>query len=55
MISFFAKYNERIIQLPVNPESITISGQANNNTVNTVGQGEINDIGFAGLKELSIE
>ena len=33
MISFFAKYNERIIQLPVNPESITISGQANNNTV----------------------
>ena len=55
MISFFAKYNERIIQLPVNPESITISGQANNNTVDTVGQGEINDIGFAGLKELSIE
>ena len=55
MISFFAKYNERIIQLPVNPESITISGQANNNTVNTAGQGEINDIGFAGLKELSIE
>lgn len=55
MISFFAKYNDRIIQLPVNPESITISGQANNNTSDAVGQGQINDIGFARLKELSIE
>ena len=55
MISFFAKYKDRIIQLPVNPEKIEISGGSNNSTSDTVGQGQINDIGFANLKELSIE
>lgn len=54
MISFFAKYNDRLIQLPVNPEDITISGSSNNDTTDTVGQGEISNIGFPGLKELTI-
>lgn len=54
MISLFAKYKERLVQLPVNPEDINISGAANNNTSDTVGQGEINDLGFAKLKELTI-
>lgn len=54
MISFFAKYNDRIVQLPVNPEDITISGSSSNDTTNTVGQGEISNIGFPGLKELTI-
>lgn len=54
MISFFAKYNDRIIQLPVNPEDITISGSSSNDTTDTVGQGEISNIGFPGLKELTI-
>lgn len=54
MISLFAKYKEKLVQLPVNPEDITISGGANNNTSDTVGQGEINDLGFAKLKELTI-
>lgn len=54
MISLFAKYKEKLVQLPVNPEDITISGSANNNTSDTVGQGEINDLGFAKLKELTI-
>ena len=54
MISFFAKYNDRIVQLPVNPEDITISGSSSNVTTDTVGQGEISNIGFPGLKELTI-
>lgn len=54
MISLFAKYKEQLVQLPVNPEGITISGNSNNKTSETVGQGEINDIGFERLKELSI-
>ena len=43
MISLFAKYKERIVQLPVNPEDITISGKSGNIVSNTVGQGEINE------------
>lgn len=54
MISFFAKYKERLVQLPVNPEDITINSGMNNNTFDTVGQGEINNIGFERLKELTI-
>lgn len=54
MISLFAKYKEKLVQLPVNPEDITISGAANNNTSDTVGQGQINDLGFPTLKELTI-
>lgn len=55
MISLFAKYNERIVQIPVNPESLTITGSANNKTTNIVNLGQINDLGFPELKELKIE
>lgn len=54
MISLFAKYKELIVQLPVNPEDIVISSGANNNISDTIGQGEINDLGFPRLKELTI-
>lgn len=54
MLSLFAKYNERIVQLPVNPEDLTITGSANNKTTNIVNLGQINDIGFPDLEELSI-
>lgn len=54
MISLFAKYKELLVQLPVNPEGITIQSDASNKTSDTTGQGEINDIGFSKLKELTI-
>lgn len=54
MISLFAKYKEKLVQLPVNPEDVAITGGANNSTSDTVGQGEINDLGFPTLKELTI-
>lgn len=55
MISFFAKYNERIVQLPVNPQDLTINGAANNKSSDMVGLGELNDIGYSKLKTLSIK
>lgn len=54
MISLFAKFNDRIVQLPVNPKDLTINGNANNKTSTMVGQGELNDIGYSKLKELQI-
>ena len=54
MISLFVKYKERLVQLPVNPEDISINGGTNNSTSDTVGQGQINDLGFPKLKELTI-
>lgn len=54
MISLFAKYNENIIQLPVNPEELTITGSANNRTSSIVNLGQINDLGFPELEELTI-
>lgn len=54
MISLFVKYKERLVQLPVNPQDISIKGDVNNKASDTVGQGEINDLGFSKLKELSI-
>ena len=55
MISLFAKYNDRLVQLPVNPEELTIKGDSNNNTVSMANQGELNNIGFCKLREMTIE
>lgn len=55
MISFFAKYNDKIIQLPVNPEDITLEGGSKNDVITMVNEGELNNIGFSKLKELTIK
>lgn len=55
MISFFLKYEELLVQLPVNPESITIVGGANNSTSEVVNIGEVTNIGFTKLKEIKID
>ena len=55
MICIFAKYKERIVQLPVNPESVQITGDSDNETSTVVNLGQLSDIGFPNLKELSIE
>lgn len=55
MISLFAKYKDRIVQLPVNPEDLTIKGDVNNKTANIVGLGEVNNLGYEKLKSLEIE
>ena len=55
MVSLFAKYNERLVQLPVNPEELFIKASSNNKSTNMVGQGEMNNIGFSKLKDLKIQ
>ena len=54
MIRFFAKYNDLIVQLPVNPESLSFKGESNNKTVDIVNGGQVTNIGFEGLKDFEI-
>ena len=54
MIRFFAKYNDLIVQLPVNPESLSFKGESNNETVDIVNGGQVTNIGFEGLKDFKI-
>ena len=55
MICIFAKYKEQLVQLPVNPEQLKVTGDAENETSTVVNLGQLSDIGFPNLKELSIE
>ena len=55
MICIFAKYKETIVQLPVNPETLQITGDSDNETATVVNLGQLSDIGFPNLKELGIE
>jgi len=54
MIRFFAKYDDLIVQLPVNPESLSFKGKSNNKTVDIVNGGQVTNIGFEGLKDFKI-
>ena len=49
------EYNNQIEILPVNPESVEISRNTNNNTVEIVELGEINQIGSSRLARIRIE
>ncbi|SCY93002.1 hypothetical protein [Alkaliphilus peptidifermentans] len=57
MINIFLSINnrEQIIQLPVVPEEFTIQSPHNNETYQTISQGDIKLIGMEGLKSLTIE
>lgn len=55
MIKIFFQYNNQLIQLPVNPEELTISTEGNNSTVEVVKLGEINILKLPKLSTLSIE
>ena len=54
MIRFFAKYDDLIVQLPVNPESLSFKSKSNNKTVDIVNGGQVTNIGFEGLKDFKI-
>ena len=51
----YIEYENQVLQLPVNPEKITIKHDSNNSTANIVGLGEINRIGIANLREVGFE
>ena len=54
MIRFFAKYDDLVVQLPVNPESLSFKSKSNNKTVDIVNGGQVTNIGFEGLKDFKI-
>ena len=55
-ISFYFEYrNSQKVQLPVNPEKLSIQVPGNNSTTSIVGLGDINILKTPGLQKLSFE
>ena len=54
-IRFFFEFNNQIVQLPVNPEEITITSSGNNKTEEIIKLGEINLLREKKLEALVIE
>lgn len=52
---FFSDSKKELIQLPVNPEEISITKEGDNKTVTTLGLGEINLIGKGKLSTVEFE
>lgn len=55
MIRLFLEFNNRVIQLPVNPEELMISSESNNKTSEIVSLGEISLLRTKKLATLSID
>lgn len=51
----FFEYNSRVVQLPVNPESLKIEGEVDNEKVDLYNNGEIILLGNRKLKNIEIE
>ena len=51
----FFEYNSRVVQIPVNPESLKIEGEIDNEKINLFNDGEIVLIGNKNLKSIEIE
>lgn len=51
----FFEYNSRVVQLPVNPESLKIEGEVDNEKVDLYNNGEVTLIGNKKLKQIEIE
>lgn len=54
-IGFFVKYDDYILQLPVNPEKVTVSCSSNNETKDVIKLGEINLLRGRRLCEISFD
>ena len=54
-IRFFLEYGNKVMQLPVNPEALTVKTDGNNSTAEIVKLGEVNLLGNVKLTEISIE
>lgn len=54
-IGIFFTYKNRVIQLPVNPEKVTVTASGNNETVEVISLGEINRLKNRKLKDISFE
>lgn len=54
-IRFFFEYENKVIQLPVNPEALRVSADGNNEIVEIVSLGEINILRDVKLKEIEFQ
>ena len=54
-IGFFINYDNQVVQLPVNPEKVTVTYSGNNNTTEVIKLGEINQLKNKKLADISFE
>ena len=54
-IGIFFTYKNRVIQIPVNPEKITVTVSGNNETVEVISLGQISRLKNRNLKDISFE
>lgn len=54
-IGFFIKYDNQVVQLPVNPEKVSVNFKANNTTAEIIKLGEISLLKDRKLQEISFE
>lgn len=54
-IEFYIAYGDRLIQLPVNPDKISVSFKGNNSTTEIIKLGEINILKDRKLREISFK
>lgn len=52
-IGFFINYDNQVVQLPINPEKVTVTSSGNNSTAEIIKLGEINLIKDRKLKQIS--
>ena len=54
-IGFFINYDNQVIQLPVNPEKVTVKTSGNNSTSEIIKLGEINLLKDRKLQQISFK
>lgn len=54
-IGFFINYDNQVVQLPVNPEKVTVTYSGNNKTTEVIKLGEINQLKNKKLADISFE
>lgn len=54
-LRLFLEFNKQVVQLPVNPEELTISTEAGNTTKTIVNLGQVNLLGLPELREIEFE
>lgn len=54
-IGFFINYNDTVVQLPVNPEKVSVSFKGNNSTTEIIKLGEVNILKDRKLQEISFD
>ena len=54
-VGIFLEYNGKVVQFPVNPTELSVTTQADNETVTTISLGQINKLATAQLKEVTFQ